>query len=54
MAPADAPKGLGDNTYAEMEAGKKNLAQYFKRDDDEHEAGRQAVQRHAEKTNPRG
>jgi hypothetical protein len=36
-------KGLGDNTKAEMEAGKANLAQFGKRDDAEHEAGRHAV-----------
>ena len=44
MAPtAEPPSGLGDNTRAEMEAGKANLAQYSKRNDDEHEAGRHAI-----------
>jgi hypothetical protein len=43
MAPDEPePEGLGDNTRAEMEAGKKNLAQFAKRHDAEHEAGRHA------------
>jgi hypothetical protein len=42
--PEEAPSGLGDNTRAEMEAGKANLAQYAKRNDAEHEAGRKAVE----------
>jgi hypothetical protein len=38
------PEGLSDNTRAEMNAGKANLAQYSKRNDAEHEAGRRANQ----------
>jgi hypothetical protein len=49
--PADTPKGVGDNTRAEMDAGKKNLDQYKKRDDAEHEAGRHEVE---SRSNPRG
>jgi hypothetical protein len=40
----EPPEGLGDNTLAEMEAGRKNLAQYGNRNNAEHEAGRRAVQ----------
>jgi hypothetical protein len=44
MAPPESPpEGLGDNTRAEMEAGRKNLSQYRRRDDAEHEAGRAAL-----------
>jgi hypothetical protein len=45
MAPPedDEPQaGLGDNTRAEMAAGRANLAQYDKRNNAEHEAGRHA------------
>ena len=45
MAPDESePEGLSDNTRAEMNAGKANLAQYSKRNDAEHEAGRRANQ----------
>jgi hypothetical protein len=47
--PEDNQSGLADNTRAEMDAGKKNLEQYHRRDDAEHEAGRQLLQRHAER-----
>lgn len=50
--PANAPKGLGDNTKAEMEAGKTNLKQYDKRDDEEHAAGKNAIGRGDKDTNP--
>lgn len=50
--PANAPKGLGDNTKAEMEAGKTNLKQYDKRDDEEHAAGKHAIRRGDKDTNP--
>lgn len=43
------PSGLADNTRAEMEAGKKNLQQYNRRDDAEHEAGRKVLQHYADK-----
>jgi hypothetical protein len=36
---------VGDNTRAEMEAGRNNLQQYRRRDDAEHEAGRRAIGR---------
>jgi hypothetical protein len=50
MAPPQGPQsGLADNTKAEMEAGKKNLEQYVKRDDAEHEAGRKILQQHADR-----
>lgn len=42
--PQEAPSGLGDNTLAEMEAGRKNLQQYGARDTAEHEAGRKALE----------
>ena len=45
MAPPEEPlSGLGDNTRAEMEAGRRNLQQYTRRNDAEHEAGRAALQ----------
>jgi hypothetical protein len=47
--PKEAQSGLADNTRAEMDAGKKNLQQYVKRDDAEHEAGRKVLQQHADK-----
>jgi hypothetical protein len=47
--PENRPSGLADNTQAEMDAGKRNLQQYTRRDDSEHEAGRQLLQRHAER-----
>lgn len=47
MAPLPKEAGsIADNTKAEMEAGKKNLAQYTQRDDAEHEAGRKTLQQH--------
>ena len=50
MAPeAEPPSGLGDNTRAEMDAGKTNLAQYAKRNDAEHEAGRHAVEQRSQR-----
>src|SRR4029077_3867968 len=49
--PEEAPSGLGDNTRAEMEAGRNNLQQYSRRDNAEHEAGRRAIGR-GEETNP--
>ena len=50
MAPeAKPPSGLGDNTRAEMEAGKANLQQYSKRNDAEHEAGRHAVEQRSQR-----
>jgi hypothetical protein len=50
MAPPVGPQsGLGDNTRAEMEAGKKNLEQYTKRDDAEHETGRKVLQQHTDR-----
>lgn len=46
MAPPESPpEGLGDNTRAEMEAGRKNLSQYSRRDNAEHAAGRRAIGR---------
>jgi hypothetical protein len=51
--PEDNQSGLADNTRAEMEAGKKNLQQYTKRDDAEHEAGRKVLQQHADRNLPR-
>jgi hypothetical protein len=43
MAPDEPePENLGDNTRAEMEAGRKNLQQYGRRSNAEHEAGRRA------------
>jgi hypothetical protein len=36
--------GLGDNTLAEMEAGRKNLQHYGDRNNAEHEAGRRALE----------
>ena len=45
--PEEAPEGLGDNTRAEMEAGRRNLSQYRRRDDAEHEAGRAALAQRA-------
>jgi hypothetical protein len=41
--PEEVPSGLGDNTIAEMEAGRKNLQHYGDRNNAEHEAGRQAL-----------
>jgi hypothetical protein len=56
MAPPDdtPEETLGDNTRAEMTAGKKNLDHYSKRNNAEHEAGQRAVQQRsgATKTNP--
>ena len=50
MAPeAKPPSGLGDNTRAEMEAGKANLQQYSKRNDAEHEAGRHAIEQRSQR-----
>ena len=50
MAPTEEPpSGLGDNTRAEMDAGKANLAQYSKRNDAEHEAGRHAVEQRSQR-----
>jgi hypothetical protein len=50
MAPPEEPQsGLADNTRAEMEAGRKNLGQYTRRDDAEHEAGRKVLQQHADR-----
>lgn len=51
--PVAAQSGLGDNTRAEMEAGRANLAQYNRRDTAEHEAGRRALEQRADRTNPR-
>jgi hypothetical protein len=48
--PENEPEGLGDNTRAEMEAGRKNLTQYRRRDDAEHEAGRRVLAQHAGNT----
>jgi hypothetical protein len=42
--PEEAPSGLGDNTMAEMEAGRKNLQQYGDRNNAEHEAGRHVIE----------
>jgi hypothetical protein len=47
--PEDTPSGLAENTRAEMEAGKKNLQQYNRRDDAEHEAGRKVLQQHEDR-----
>ena len=45
MAPEEEPPvGLGDNTLAEMEAGRKNLQHYGDRNNAEHEAGRRALE----------
>lgn len=44
--PTEDQKGLADNTRAEMDAGKKNLEQYTKRDNAEHEAGRHTLGQH--------
>ena len=50
MAPdTEPPSGLGDNTRAEMDAGKSNLAQYAKRNDAEHEAGRHANEQRSQR-----
>jgi hypothetical protein len=45
--PENAPKGLADNTRAEMEAGKKHLEQHAHRHDAEHETGRKVIQQHS-------
>ena len=50
--PEEASEGLGDNTRAEMDAGKKNLAQYSKRNDAEHQAGQRAIGRSSPKEQP--
>lgn len=47
--PTEGLSGLAARTKEEMEAGKKNLQQYFQRDDAEHEAGRKLLQQHAGK-----
>jgi hypothetical protein len=44
--------GLGDNTLAEMEAGRKNLQHYGDRNNAEHEAGRRALEQRT--ANPQG
>ena len=50
MAPQEEnQKGLGDNTRAEMDAGKANLAQYSRRNDAEHEAGRHANEQRSQR-----
>ena len=50
MAPSEeAPSGLGDNTRAEMDAGRANLQQYAKRNDAEHEAGRHANEQRSQR-----
>jgi hypothetical protein len=52
--PEEAQEGLGDNTKAEMAAGKANLKQYSKRDDAEHAAGRHANRARNPQGNPQG
>jgi hypothetical protein len=52
--PEETQEGLGDNTKAEMAAGKANLKQYSKRDDAEHAAGRHANRARNPQGNPQG
>ena len=48
--PEEISEEISDNTRAEMEAGRNNVAQRIERDNAEHEAGRRAIGRRNQPT----